>query len=85
MYDTKPIPLFPEDAQWLHGLRVGDPVTRWLGATIPLELTVTAITSDLIRCGAWDFDRMTGGEVDLDLGWDGRSGVTGSHIRRPAH
>lgn len=84
MTDTKPIPLFPEEADWLKGLRVGDPVTRWLAATIPMELTVTAITSDLIRCRCWDFDRTTGGEVDLDLGWDGRT-YTGSYIRQPAH
>ena len=83
--DTKPIPLFSEEVLWLEGLRVGDPVTRWLAGTFPMELAVTAITPDLIRCGAWEFDRVTGAEVDLELGWGGKSGVTGSYIRRPAH
>lgn len=85
MHDTTPIPLFPDEAKWLQDLRVGDPVTRWLAGRFPMELTVTAITSDLIRCGHWEFDRTNGGEMDLEIGWDARDGATGSYIRRPAH
>jgi hypothetical protein len=72
------IPVFASDSTWLDGLRPGDPVHRWLGP-VPMLLEVTRVTSDRIICGAWEFDRKTGAEIDEELGW-GPDG-TGSWIR----
>ncbi len=72
------IPVFPSESAWLDGLRPGDPVHRWLGP-MPMKLKVTRVTRDRIICGAWEFDRLTGAEIDEEMGW-GREG-TGSWIR----
>lgn len=45
-------------------IKAGDTVTRMLAGTIPMELKVTAITEDRIVCGDWEFDRVTGHEID---------------------
>jgi hypothetical protein len=66
----------------LRGLKVGDPVVRMLGGTIPHDLVVTSIVGDLIVCGAWTFDMQTGAEIDDELGWGPKTG-TGSIIRLP--
>jgi hypothetical protein len=63
----KRIPLFPEETAWLHSLRPGDPVVRWLAGEIPLNQTLTAIDGGLITCGLWTFDHTTGAEMDQDL------------------
>jgi hypothetical protein len=34
-----------------------------------MELTVTAVTSNRIMCGDWEFDLLTGAEIDEFLGW----------------
>ena len=34
-----------------------------------MELKVTKVDDKLIHCGDWTFDRVTGAEVDEDLGW----------------
>ena len=52
-------------------IKVGDIVTRLLGEILPMELRVTEINETEIVCGAWKFSRLTGGEIDEDLGWDG--------------
>ncbi|MDE2095733.1 MAG: hypothetical protein KGL39_00620 [Patescibacteria group bacterium] len=44
-----------------------------------IQMKVTAITGTEIICGAWKFDRYTGGEIDEELDWDGRT-KTGSII-----
>jgi hypothetical protein len=44
-----------------------------------MKLRITAITTERIICGSWEFDRKTGAEIDEDLGW-GPQG-TGSYIR----
>jgi len=44
-----------------------------------MRLKVTQLTADRIICGAWEFDRRTGAEIDEYLGW-GPSGVTGSFL-----
>jgi hypothetical protein len=62
----------------LKELAVGDRVVRMLAGTIPMELVVTAVTEERIICGAWEFDRTTGAEIDEDLGW-GPQG-TGSYL-----
>jgi hypothetical protein len=59
---------------------VGDFVLRWfVGIPKPMRLKVTQLTADRIICGAWEFDRRTGAEIDEDLGW-GPAGVTGSFL-----
>ena len=83
MNQTKTIALFPEEAQWLGNLHVGDPVTRWLAGVIPMNLVVSGIKDGLIECGLWTFDQRTGAEVDPELGWDANG--TGSYIRPPSH
>jgi hypothetical protein len=64
---------------FLSELKIGDPVTRMLAGTVPMNLKVTAIDENIITCGWWTFNRATGGEVDADLGWDGVS-YTGSML-----
>lgn len=50
-------------------VKEGDTVTRMICGTMPMKLKVTKVDDKLIHCGAWTFDRVTGGEVDEDLGW----------------
>ena len=83
MNQTKTVSLFPEEAQWLENLRVGDPVTRWLAGVIPMNLVVSDIKDGLVECGLWTFDQRTGAEIDPELGWDANG--TGSYIRPPSH
>lgn len=73
------IMFFLERRQKLELLKVGDEVTRLLGGIIPHKLTITEITEKEIICGAWTFNRENGGEIDLDLGWDGKI-TTGSYL-----
>jgi hypothetical protein len=64
----------------LAEIAVGDFVLRWFGGIPkPMRLKVTEVTADRIICGAWQFDRQTGAEIDEDLGW-GPGGVTGSFL-----
>lgn len=50
-------------------VKEGDVVTRMICGTMPMEMKVTKVDDRLIHCGAWTFDRITGAEVDEDLGW----------------
>jgi len=52
-----------------ENLKVGDVVTRILGGTIPMKLSISAITDRIITCSAWQFDKATGAEIDEVLGW----------------
>lgn len=79
--DWQTYPLLAEDLIWLAQLQVGDPVCRLLAGVSPMHLKVSAITGDRIVCGLWEFSRLTGGEIDEDLGWDAHT--TGSFIRKP--
>lgn len=64
----------------LRDVLVGDTVFRWLAdLDSPMELRVTAVTSESIICGPWEFDRETGAEIDEGLGWG--PAFTGSYIR----
>jgi len=64
---------------FLTHIKVGDTVRRMLAGTIPMDLTVTNITPDLITTGGgWTFCPKTGAEIDEDLGW-GPNG-TGSFL-----
>ncbi len=64
----------------LDKMTVGDTITRMLAGVVPMKLKITEITPKHIVCGAWKFHRITGAEVDEDLGWDGLS-HSGSYIK----
>lgn len=67
-----------------YHVRVGDTVTQAFGGTeIRLKLVVTAVNDDLIQCGGpdgWHFDRETGLEVDEELKWGPKYGITGTFL-----
>jgi hypothetical protein len=63
-----------------QNLNVGDVMTRMLGGTIPMKLSVSAITDRIITCSAWQFDKATGAEIDEDLGWGPPPLMTGSYL-----
>lgn len=62
-------------------IKPGDKIERLLGGSVPMELVVTDVTETEIVCGPWRFCRLTGGEIDEDLEWDGIH--TGSVLRGP--
>jgi len=64
----------------LPKLKVGDVVIRYLAGTIRMPLKVTAITKDRIVCELWEFDPITGAEIDDDLSWGPSPKMTGSFI-----
>lgn len=66
-------------AQSFSYVKVGDTVTRMLGGEIPMKLAVHTIENGIIYAGVWEFLVETGGEIDPDLGWDGKT-VTGSFL-----
>jgi hypothetical protein len=74
----------------LTEVQAGDVVTRILGG-LPIDLRVTGIDEHFIYCGppgvGWKFDRVTGVEVDEEIGWGVPPvGVVGSYLnkfRRP--
>jgi len=80
--DPASIPVFSDEVAWLHGLKAGDQVHRFLGL-VPMLLRVSQVTPDRVICGAWEFDRATGAEIDEELGWG--TGGTGSFIRPVSH
>ena len=61
----------------LNNVQIGDQLIRNMGGII-LPVKVTKITEDKIYCGAWEFDKRTGAEIDEDLNW-GPHG-TGSYL-----
>jgi hypothetical protein len=44
-----------------------------------MQLKITAITEDRIICGAWEFNKITGAEIDDDF----PSMIAGSFIKMP--
>ena len=64
-------------------VKPGDVVTRILGGA-PMQLEVTSVDDTLIHCGdpgvGWSFDRITGAEVDDELGWGPQYRMTGSYL-----
>jgi len=70
-----------EMKKYLDNLKVGDKITRML-AGAPMKLKITEIDDKLIHCGWWAFSKITGAEVDEELGWDGIT-ITGSYIKEP--
>ena len=63
----------------LRNIRSGDTVERMLCGMLPMQLLVTEVTEDRIVCGAWEFSRANGAELDEALGWTGDE--SGSYIR----
>ena len=45
----------------------GEYVIRMLAGRIPMGLKITELTPDKIICGAWEFKRDTGVEIDEDI------------------
>lgn len=71
-----------EDAS---AVKVGDVVQRTImgmgGQPKPfMKLRVTEVTDDKIVCGLWEFDKAGGAEIDEDLGWGPKHGVTGTFL-----
>ena len=64
----------------LQQVKVGDTVTRYLAGELRHMLTVTDVTSDKIICADWEFDRVTGAEIDDVLDWGPPPKATGSYI-----
>ena len=64
----------------LSDVKAGDTVIRNL-AGIEMPMQVTEVTGDRIKCGGWEFCRLTGAEIDDDLGWGPQAGHTGSFIK----
>ena len=72
-------------------LKVGDKVRRSFSGQMETLMTVMKVTDDLLICAAkgtehwseeqwWTFDRETGIEEDLELGWGVKSGRIGSYL-----
>ncbi len=60
-------------------MKIGDRVTRMLADSIPMNLLVIEIDDKFIHCGGgWKFDKITGAEIDDDLGWSNEK--TGSYL-----
>ena len=51
-------------------VKTGDVVIRNM-CGVEMKLKVSEVTDDLIICGDWHFNRVTGGEVDEEIGSDG--------------
>jgi hypothetical protein len=66
----------------LSEIKAGDIVVRWLAGEIPHELRVSEVTDDRIKCGAWEFCRKTGAEIDEDLNWGPPPKWTGSFLAK---
>jgi hypothetical protein len=64
-------------------IKPGGEVIRVLGGYVFAKLHVTLVTSTLILCGPWTFDRATGAEIDELLNWGPPPKATGSYIRLP--
>jgi hypothetical protein len=56
----------------LQNLKPGDFVKRLIGNVVTMQMVVTEVTSTRIICRAYQFDKETGGEIDEELGWDGK-------------
>ena len=64
-----------------ENIKVGMRVKRMLAGTIPMDLLVSEVTDTRIICGAYEFDRKTGAEIDEELGWGPEFGHTGSYLK----
>ncbi len=63
-------------------IKIGDKVNRSFdNIATAMQLVVSDVTPTKIICSDWEFCRLTGGEIDADLGWDGID--TGSYLILP--
>lgn len=60
--------------------KVGDYVERDM-CGVKMELKVTEVTDSRIICGPWEFDKLSGQEIDDELGWGPGTGRSGSFIK----
>lgn len=71
-------------ASWLKDcaptVKVGDVVQRKHARGDFMKLRVTEVTDDMVVCGLWDFDRLTGAEIDDQLGWGPKHGKSGTFL-----
>jgi hypothetical protein len=70
----------------LSEIKPGDIVIREIAGVVPHALVVTKVTPTSIHASAgpdidYEFSAITGGEIDLGLGWDGLT-LTGSKLVR---
>lgn len=61
----------------LSDVKPGDIVTRVM-CGMPMQLKVSEVTDDRIKCGPWEFCKASGAEIDEELGWGGAR--TGSYL-----
>ena len=68
----------------------GEEIVRML-AELPMLMVVTDVKDGIITCaakekdgrlfyGGWTFDQATGAEIDEDLHWGPKYGITGSFL-----
>ena len=73
-------------------LKVGDRVDRYHGSGYFMQMEVVEIKDNILVCaavhpggilfrGGWTFNRDTGAEEDMDLGWGQKYGVTGTYLK----
>jgi hypothetical protein len=74
------------EARFAH-IKVGDTVIRLLAGTVPMLIKVFEITNGIIKCRVpeigedyWQFDVVTGAEIDPDLNWGPPPMFTGSFL-----
>ncbi len=70
----------------LSCIKPGDIVIREIAGIMPHALVVTEVTETSILATSgldndYEFSTITGGEIDLELGWDGLT-LTGSQLVR---
>lgn len=65
----------------LSQLKAGDTIDRIMGPGLVVPLIISKIDEKLIHCGPWKFDKLSGAEVDEELGWGPEFGQTGSWIQ----
>lgn len=58
-----PPPVSPDR---LLAIETGDRVRRVISDAIFMDLTVTEVTYNRIRCNDWEFDRLNGEEIEID-------------------
>ena len=61
-------------------IKSGDRVTRMIGQGVPMDLKVSEVTDTEIICGPWKFCKVTGAEIDDDMGWGAPPLPTGSYL-----
>jgi hypothetical protein len=80
-------PTDPSRRRRIRDIQPGDVVLRSFGRGPEMPLRVAKVDEHLIYCatpdggvGGWTFCRASGWEIDEDLGWGPRHGVSGSRL-----